>query len=104
MANVKKRKVKSVQSLYKAVLRRKWEAITTTVVDAILAVLVWKAWNMAAMWKSCVIYRKKDKVMLELKSLTDKQWSKDTEASQWENEQRENEVYKYYTCKMQSVW
>ena len=48
--------------------------------------------------------QKKDKVMLELKSLPDKQWSKDTEASQWENEQRENEVYKYYTCKMQAVW
>ena len=48
--------------------------------------------------------QKKDKVMLELKSLTDKQWSKDTEASQWENEQRENEVYKYYTCKMQAIW
>ena len=79
--------------------------MTTTVVDAILAVLVWKAWNMAAMWKSCVIYRKKTKLCWNSRVYQiDKQWSKDIEASQWENEQGENEVYKYYMCKMQAVW
>ena len=31
-------------------------------VDAILAVLIWKAWSMTARWKNCVISRKKTKL------------------------------------------